>query len=416
MERMKNLKRSWVYIFVGVFVIYILVQLYRINFSPVITQKAEEITAYRQISLDGLAIRGEDVLYNTTGGGVIGHLVYDGSHVKKGTNVATVYGSEKDVDLQMEIRKLDERIKGLQQAQSPTSATVSDPNTVDTNVANLVSDVIYSRSRGEIATMEDKRDQLELLINIRSLLTNQVINFDDQITQLQTERNALASQMSDKVTDIITPQSGYFCTTIDGYEEQITTEGIDSLNVADLEAMMALEPDQAVGATYVVGKIIRDFCWYYAGLVNTADLENMSIDDNVQMTFPFEEGGQMNATVYHISPDSGGKSVLVLKGTAMNSNTMRMRHTSCDVILGSYTGIQVPKEALRVVNDKVGVFVLQGTVCKFKKINVLYETEEYVVVEKLDPTINAQDNIKSLQVSDDIIVSGKDLYDGKVVK
>lgn len=415
MERMKNFKRSWVYIFVGVFIIYILVQLYRINFSPVITQKAEEVTAYRQISLDGIAIRAEDVLYNTTGGGVIGHLVYDNAHVMKGTNVATVYGSEKDVDLQMEIRKLDERIQGLQQAQSPTSATVSDPKTVDASVADLVSSVIYSRSRGEITTMEDKRDELELLINIRSLLTNQVINFDDQIAQLQTERDALASQMSDKVTDIITPQSGYFCTSIDGYEEQITTDGIDSMNVADLEAMLALEPDQAVGATYVVGKIIRDFSWYYAGLVDSAKVENMSIGDSVQMTFPFEEGGQMNATIYHISPDSGGKSVLVLKGTVMNADTMRMRRTKCDVILGSYTGIQVPKEALRVVDDEVGVFVLQGTVCKFKSINVLYEAEEYVVAEQLDPTINTQENIQSLQVSDDIIISGKDLYNGKVI-
>lgn len=416
MERMKNLKRSWVYIFVGVFVIYILVQLYRINFSPVITQKAEEITAYEQITLDGIAIRGEDVLYNTTGGGVIGHLVYDGAHVKKGTNVATVYGSEKDVDLQMEIRKLDERIDGLEEAQSPTSATVSDPQTVDTNVADLISSVIYSRGRGEITTMEDKRDQLELLINIRSLLTNQVINFDDQINQLKTERNALASQMSDKVTDIITPESGYFCTTIDGYEEQITTDGIDSMNVADLQAMLALAPDQAVGATYVVGKVIRDFEWYYAGLVDSSAVENMSIGDSVQMTFPFEEGGQMNGTVYHLSPESGGKCVLVLKGTVMNTDTMSMRHTKCDVILGSYTGIKVPKEALRVVDDEVGVYVLQGTVCKFKEINVLYETDEYVVAEKLDPTVNAQANIQSLQASDDIIVSGKDLYNNKVVK
>ena len=79
--------------------------------------------------------------------------------------------------------------------------------------------------------------------------------------------------------------------------------------------------------------------------------------------------------------------------------------------MATYEGLKVPKEAVRVDEEgNLGVYVITGMYSEFKKIDVLYETEDYYIVDT-DPTTT-----KSLLVYDFIIVNGKGLANGKVIK
>ncbi|HIY54278.1 MAG TPA: hypothetical protein H9832_10045, partial [Candidatus Agathobaculum merdavium] len=96
-----------------------------------------------------------------------------------------------------------------------------------------------------------------------------------------------------------------------------------------------------------------------------------------------------------------------------------MRQQPIEIILATYTGLRVPKEAVSVqettdsdgvTTSTTGVFILSGSFQKFKTINKLYEADDYYVVEQSATDVNM------LVEQDQIIVSGKNLQNNMVVK
>ena len=74
-----------------------------------------------------------------------------------------------------------------------------------------------------------------------------------------------------------------------------------------------------------------------------------------------------------------------------------------------YDGLKVSKNALRVVDSKRGVYVLTGMQVKFVEVNVLFSNDSYMICEKQ----SADDSV--LRLYDEVIVKGKNLYDGKII-
>lgn len=407
------MKKSWIYIFCVVAAVYFGIQMYNISFPSVLTEPAQDYTAHQRLNMTGLLIRNEDVIYNMNGG-VTGLAVYDGSHVAKYAKVATVYKTEKDVDVQMRIQEIEREITSLQTAQSPTGMTLRDPIAIENRLTELVADIMYDVDRRDMSSVASSKDEIELLMNVKNLLANRVVNFDAEIAELTAERDRLVQSVSDSIEAIYAPASGYFCRNIDGYEEVLRPQMLSSVNVADVELMLEMEPAQPnTDADYIVGKLVKDYYWYYAGIVDASAMEKVSIGQAVKMTFPFSAGQQIDGKIYHISQPSDGKCVLVVQSSTMTEEMKKLRKESCDMILGTYDGIIVPKVALRESNDKVGVYTLEGAACVFKPVDVLYEEGEFAVVEKKDPLLEGR---SCLQVGDDVIVKGNDLYDGKIVK
>ncbi len=94
----------------------------------------------------------------------------------------------------------------------------------------------------------------------------------------------------------------------------------------------------------------------------------------------------------------------------MNSALSVIRRQTIEIVANSYTGIKVSDSDVHIVNGEKGVFVRYGSIVQFKKIDEIYSAPGYVV-SNIDPT--SQGN---LQVYDEVIENGDDLYDGKVIK
>jgi hypothetical protein len=87
-----------------------------------------------------------------------------------------------------------------------------------------------------------------------------------------------------------------------------------------------------------------------------------------------------------------------------------LRKQTIEIVANSYTGIKVPDSFVHIVNGTKGVFVRSGSLAQFKKIDQIYSTSGYLV--------SAIDTSKQdyLQVYDEVIENGDDLYDGEVIK
>ena len=115
-------------------------------------------------------------------------------------------------------------------------------------------------------------------------------------------------------------------------------------------------------------------------------------------------------TVESISIQENGLVTVVFSYNRHMEELINMRKQSAMVVLEQYEGLKVPREAARVDADgNMGVYVITGLYTEFKKIDILYETEDYYIVAT-DPS-----KTTSVLRGDTIVVSGKNLSDGKVI-
>ncbi|MBR6360490.1 MAG: hypothetical protein IKS04_01725, partial [Clostridia bacterium] len=105
-----------------------------------------------------------------------------------------------------------------------------------------------------------------------------------------------------------------------------------------------------------------------------------------------------------------GKCLAVFKCSDMNEELSGLRKASGKIILREYTGIKIRKDAVRF-NDKneAGVYIKEGNLIKFNRIEEIYSDENFVIAQDKSgvPGWLAQ--------YDEVVVSGKELTNGKVI-
>ena len=395
-------------------VVYIGAVVYNAFVSTVLTEPVSKFTAYDDITCTGFVLRSEMVLRGADG--VIGYLVSDGEKVAKDAGVAAVYSSQSDIELRDRIKTLDRMINALSYAQSPSGLLVSDPVAIEEMIRKEIiniNDMIYKGADGSIF---ETKNTLTLLLNRKKLALGEVSGFDAEIERLAAEKRDLESKLNPSIGEVVTGQSGYFTSSIDGYESILTVEGINTLDVKTLEGLekRTVIPEK----NGVVGKVITDFEWYFACVLEGDDLKRIRAGQRIEMTFPFVTGRRVSASVYHISREEEGRAVVVFKSETIINELNLIRHQTANIILKSYDGIKVPKNAVRTVDGQKGVYVLIGAQARFRKADIiegeyLYNQDEYVLAVLKDPMLERS---TPLLVSDEVIVQAKDLYDGKIVK
>jgi hypothetical protein len=149
--------------------------------------------------------------------------------------------------------------------------------------------------------------------------------------------------------------------------------------------------------------------WYFAVPVTGDDFSMFKEGQNVKMNFGIYSLGDIPATVYSINGDSDA-GVVVMKSNYILPKLISLRHSDVKISFGKKTGLRIPTSAIRFLDGVEGVYVKTGSEIVFKKINVIYETDSF----KISSVSNTDDSYLSLY--DEIIVKGRDIYDGKPVK
>ncbi|MBR4726382.1 MAG: hypothetical protein IK080_00650, partial [Clostridia bacterium] len=110
-----------------------------------------------------------------------------------------------------------------------------------------------------------------------------------------------------------------------------------------------------------------------------------------------------------------GTAVVLFKCTLMNARLCALRKVSGRIVMKEYSGLKVSKDALRFDADgNPGVYVLRGDVVSFRSVREIYAADTFIIAAApADPSTLPY---KHLQLYDEVITSGKDLYDGMVLR
>ena len=120
------------------------------------------------------------------------------------------------------------------------------------------------------------------------------------------------------------------------------------------------------------------------------------------------------------SADAG--ILLVFNCNTMNEEVSELRNETAQIYISEYNGYKVDNSAIREVDGRTGVYVIKANSAKFKYVYIIYSDDKYSIVSDPPPVKNEQgeyveqSNANYLDLYDQYIIGGVDLYDGKYLK
>lgn len=378
------------------------------------TTPAVQVTVNDSITAQGWFFRDEIPVSGSTGESVK-HIVYSGERVQQSAPLAIVYSDADALALSQQLDPLENRIELLNTAlQSATDS--SDASKLDQMILLSMQQMAAQTKNGSGTALNSSAQSLRTLALRREADSVDTAAITAERDALVMERDSLNAQLSGHTTQLTAPATGYFSEVVDGYEEILTLDELDNLTVDRFHELTETKP---VVSEQAWGKMIQGFTWYLVAEISQEDADRFSVGQSLRVDFT-QASLETPVSVYSIIKDRTSETALiVLAGTEFNSEMVSMRQQPVEIILSTYTGLKVPKEAVYVqetttsdgkTQKQDGVFILSGSFQKFKIINKLYEAEDYYVVEQ------SATNSDMLVEQDQIIVSGKNLQNNMVVK
>lgn len=366
------------------------------------------------------------LLYKETpveGSGTLGYLVDDGERVSYGTPLAEIYTDVSQAGVSAQISALDAQIALLEKSEN-TSSTQIDVLIAQRSTA--IHNLLENIDKGSWNSMPELREAYLLAQNKLQITTGDIDNFSPLIQQLTQEKKTLESQLSGLKT-INSSAIGYF---VSAENTQLLT--VNKADVLDMEAVQLqklLEDGVEKSTDGLAGKIISGYTWQFCGICSLEDAARFEGLKKVKISFPGKMETGLSAAVVSVDADeAAGIAKFTLECEYVNAEVLKLGQETARISFATYNGLRVNADAVRYVKENVlaedgetvlgeeyvpGVYVKYGNLARFRRITEIYRDADgaYILV----PDNGAVGKESEVRLYDEIIVSGQELYDGKLL-
>jgi len=400
--------------------------------DPFTTTVAYGYTSENAVTVSGYVVREEEPL---SGGG---ELVYfsrgEGEKVSAGGTVALVYQTAQALSDANTIRSLTEQLEQLTYARSLAASTQTTVR-LDEEIAESLISFRSALASDSLTAAADAAGSLRASVLKRSYAYTGTEELDAAASALQSQIAALTASADPNTTRVTAPKGGLFSSLVDGYESVLTPDRLQDMTPAEYRA---LSPEAASG----VGKIVYGSHWSFVTLMREGDIGRVQVGDTVVLRFQTGLDRDLTMTVERISDEDGGQRLVVLSSKQYLNLTTLLRHQNAQVIFNSYTGIRVPRSAVRILWETVtdedgepvlksdgteqtrqitGVYCVWGTTARLKPVDVVWQEDEYLLVVPSEEALAGYTSASAregrrLRAGDEVITAAADLYDGKVIR
>lgn len=223
-----------------------------------------------------------------------------------------------------------------------------------------------------------------------SYLENLIVNREKMIKNIDYKKESEGIVKRPDFKEIKSEYNGIFSCFVDGFEDELSTNmDFKSLNFNNYRNSKNVENN-------VIGKIVTNNKCVF--------LCDKKIQGNGYFCAKF---GTSNDEVRCKLIDSYD-DVSVFEAE-VDDSLVNSRLENIKIKIKSVEGIKIKKTAIHSVGGEKGVFIRDKKVVKFKEVSIKYESKDYVICE------DDESNSDSIRVNDEIIVSGNNLYDGKIL-
>ena len=386
-------------------IVYVVFQLVSFSGTDYVTQTVYSQTVDEQINMDGFIVREETVIPLTASGYLSANYSV-GTKVSLGADLGKVYPNRDAAGNRYTIRQLQLKANALSDAKAAADTTdVIKPEDLNQSIRQSVFRLIASRDSGDFSGVEQYKEEIIRYAGQREMVLYPETDYSAQIEELNQQIQTLEALGENSLTSVISTASGYFVDHIDGYEETLSSIDLSSLTISKAKEMISAYTSYQADTSAV--KIVTSHKWRYITVLSGSDAEQLRSGSSVSLRFS-HVSSDVTMTVEKLTRnEETGEYLAVFLGENINEELLSIRFCSATIVVASYTGLKIPKEALRFEEGVRGVYVVVMDKMYFRKIEEIYEAEDYFIAK-----IN-EDDADSLRLYDTIIVQGKNLYDQK---
>lgn len=385
------------------------------------TEKAYLVSMNDAVQSRGYIFRDETVI-GKTGDGAVVTLVSEGDRVSKGQLIANVYSDIDNITLQDDINRISRRLSILEESKVDSGFVMSDLTQLDDDIDEIFVGIYKSSSRGNLSSVISDSSELLVKLNKRDLIVESDFDYSSELASLTAQKESLQAQIGRYSTPLYAPTSGYFYGEADGYENEFDISCVDGITIDKINELSQTKADESV-LSGSGGKIVNDFIWYTVCVIDYEDVSLLKEGRDYSISFP--ENGDVEITMLLkkiVKETNTDTALCIFRANVLPKNFDYKRTQQANIVLGTIEGLSVPKKALRTVNGVEGVYVLVGDVVRFRRVERIAEKEDYYIVKYITDNgafeqqsgDSENNNVKYISLYDNVIVSGKNLFDGKI--
>lgn len=403
---MKNNPGRFISIVVSVLLIaYVAYNIFNLVYDPVKTERALKVRVDDSITVTGVALRSERIV-DTSSVGIVDYLVSDGDRVAKGERIANIYTSTSGADVEERLRETEAEIARLEAALGAQGTGV-DAYSIETNIRNGLAKLADACREGRLRNAEGMMDEVLTGFNMRQVVQGKVEGFNARLEELKAEREKLRGSRAAEYDSVTSPDSGFFVSYTDSFENVVEYDKIADLTPKEIIELCERTPE--VSAESGSGKLIDQYEWFYVAPISEEDAQRLEKGKTFPVRFSSSLSYEVYFTVEKLEADDDGNRAVIFSCNNVNNELACMRADIATIRLNSFSGVRVSADALRVVDGEQGVYIARGQKVAFRKVDPVYTGDGYVIsrIKRDDPA--------TLQLYDDIIIGGRNMYAGKLI-
>ncbi len=336
--------------------------------------------AQRQ-TVDCVIIRDEQV-FTSDSTARVEYIAAEDSLVEEGDNVANLYTTGYSEGL---LDNLEATRKKIQDYHKELLANIVDTelSKLD-NVVNYMAlefkNLITQQTTGNLKTVTS---QLETAMVNRQDYLRQNKRGDNKLTKLYDEENARLSSIQSWRKVSTAEKSGVVSFYIDGYENDLTPAGLNTLTIADVRAVLAGNNLDTTRATRAGGiyRIVDQDKWYVAVLSNSASWTPVVGQDSYFMQLEGFDDLIYRASVYSVQKE--GDTMLAVFEIEDPIGPLIYRRGGKAQFSIELTGLSVRVEALYNQSGQMGVWLYDVPGGTFVPVEVLSTDGTIAMIQPL---------------------------------
>ncbi len=321
-------------IFAVIFCIYKIIKLL---INPTESFLIEQGIIEQSESVTGYVIREEQVIKTSSSEQEkLVQIKNEGERISVGEEIFR-YEVKNEQELNEKIRELNNQIQKAMEGQIEIPS--SDIRALDKQIESKINGI---QKNNNIQEIKEYKTDINLYITKKAKISGELSPAGSYINNLINQRIDIENQLKNNSKYEKAPSSGIVSYRVDGLEEKLTFQNLDSITSEMLENLHLIT-GQIVTTSTKEGKIIDNFECYIAVSTKSDEAKKAKIGDNVKLKLATNK--EIPAEVARIKEEKDGRLVIFKINQGVEYLT-GYRKISLDIIWWKEQGLRVPNSSI----------------------------------------------------------------------
>lgn len=321
-------------IFAVIFCIYKIIKLL---INPTESFLIEQGIIEQSESVTGYVIREEQVIKTSSSEQEkLVQIKNEGERISVGEEIFR-YEAKNEQELNEKIRELNNQIQKAMEGQIEIPS--SDIRALDKQIESKINGI---QKNNNIQEIKEYKTDINLYITKKAKISGELSPAGSYINNLINQRIEIENQLKNNSKYEKAPSSGIVSYRVDGLEEKLTFQNLDSITSEMLEDLHLIT-GQIVTTSTKEGKIIDNFECYIAVSTKSDEAKKAKIGDNVKLKLATNK--EIPAEVARIKEEKDGRLVIFKINQSVEYLT-GYRKISLDIIWWKEQGLRVPNSSI----------------------------------------------------------------------